>query len=486
MGAKTRLAVRTDEVTGKINPNIYGHFAEHLGKCIYGGIWVGERSKIPNVEGCRTDVVEALRRMGAPVIRWPGGCFADFYHWEDGIGPRRNRPRRVNMWWQQEEPNEFGTDEFLKLCSKVGAEPYICLNVGSGSPAEAASWLEYCNYGGNSYYSRLRARNGRRAPWKVRFWGVGNENWGCGGAFDPESYAHEYRRFSIYLKRLDPSIELVACGHISEDWNLRVMESLKGQIDLVDHLSIHKYFSGGSGIEFSNEDYLKLFLGVDDLEREIRRASEIVDFFAGGRKDIGIVVDEWGVWHPEARVENGLYQQNTLRDALFAASVLNLFNRYCRKVVMANIAQTVNVLQSIALTRGDETVLTPTYHVFDLYKAHMGNDALSFEIDSPEIYDGVRALDVSASLDCGSGELVISVVNRDPESDLELEIELRCGVRPVSCGVSVLTADDVRSYNDFGRAEAVKPSAGSVESLGEKSIYVAPPKSVSLLSFKLW
>ncbi len=485
MNNHAKLVVRTDEVIGRINPNIYGHFAEHLGRCIYNGIWVGEGSKIPNIEGYRKDVLEALRRIKAPVIRWPGGCFGDFYHWEDGIGPRRSRPRRVNIWWLQQESNEFGTDEFLRFCSKVGSEPYICLNVGSGSPGEAASWLEYCNYGGNSHYSKLRAKNGRKSPWGVKYWGVGNENWGCGGAFDPESYAVEYRRFSVYLKRLDPSIELVACGHTSEDWNLRLMESLKDCINLVDHLSIHKYFSRGTEIDFSDEDYFKIFLGVDDLERQICRASDVIDFFAGGKKEIGIIVDEWGMWHPEARTENGLYQQNTLRDALFAASIFNLFNRYCNRVVMANIAQTVNVLQSIALTKGDETVLTPTYYVFDLYKAHMGNDALSFEVDSPEMYSGISAVNASASLNCDSGELVVSVVNRDPKSSLEIEIELRCNVKPVSCEVNVLTAGDVRLHNDFGKDEEVKPSSGSIESLGEKSTYIAPARSVSLLTFKL-
>ncbi|MEM2527224.1 MAG: alpha-L-arabinofuranosidase C-terminal domain-containing protein, partial [Candidatus Bathyarchaeia archaeon] len=349
---KSILNVRLYERIDVIDPKIFGHFIEHLGRCIYPGIWVGKDSNIPNEDGLRRDVVEAFKSVRAPIIRWPGGCFADAYHWEDGIGPVNLRPRRLNIWWGGEESNEFGTDEFIKLCRVVGAEPYICVNVGSGSPSEALAWLEYCNYVGNTKYARLRAENGHPEPYNVIYWGVGNENWGCGGSFDPVYYAWEYRRFATFLKQADPRIKLIVCGHIFGDWNYRVMETLRNFIHLVDYLSIHYYFFRnqqryGDDIKFTDEQYLNLLFDVQHLEYQIKQAIQAIDLFSEGRKDIGIAVDEWGVWHPQATNENGLYQQNTLRDAILAASVLNLFIKYSRKVKIANLAQAVNVLQSI-------------------------------------------------------------------------------------------------------------------------------------------
>ena len=505
MSEKSKLTIRLDKVIGIINPNIYGHFAEHLGRCIYPGIWVGENSKIPNLEGLRKDVVEALKAINPPVVRWPGGCFADSYHWRDGVGPVDQRPRRPNIWWGGEDSNEFGTDEFIKFCRSICAEPYICLNVGSGSPREALSWLEYCNYAGNSSLARLRAENGHPEPYKVKYWGVGNENWGCGGSFDPVYYAWEYRRFATYLKRADPSIQLIACGHISRDWNLRFMEAMRNHIYLLDHLSIHYYFrspSFGDDIKFTDEEYLNLLFDVQNLKYQIQQAINIVDFFSEKRKNIGIVVDEWGTWHPQATVESGLYQQNTLRDAILAAVVLNLFNRYSSKIVMANIAQTVNVLQSLCLTKGKKTILTPTYYIYDLYKSHMGNYALEVETQSPIIMEAhsptsssprftgrklepLQALDASASLSKDGKRLTITLVNQSLDEDLETKIILS-GDKEVKEGeLVILNAHDVRDHNDFDAPNNVTPREEPIKMKRKILNYVVPKHSVNRFNLTL-
>lgn len=502
MGEKSILTVELSEVIGTINPNIYGHFSEHLGRCIYPGIWVGLDSKMPNVQGVRKDLVEALKRVNPPVIRWPGGCFADEYHWKDGIGLIDQRPRRPNISWGGDDSNEFGTDEFMRFCKNIGSEPYVCLNVGSGSPEEASSWLEYCNYAGNSSYSRLRAENGHPQPYGVKYWGVGNENWGCGGSFDPVYYAWEYRRFATYLRRSDPSVQLIACGHTSRDWNLRFMEAMRDHLRLMDHLSIHYYFSGrrnpfGGDVKFTDDEYLNLLFDVQNLEYQIQQAIDIVDFFSERTKNIGIVVDEWGTWHPQATREAGLYQQNTLRDAILAAVVLNLFNRYSTKVVMANIAQTVNVLQSLCLTEGEKTILTPTYHVFDLYKHHMGNDALKVDVKSPIVREAppvvrdtgavpparkpvpLKALDASASRSKDGRSLVITLVNQSLDEDLETEIHL-IGEKEVEKGeLAILEAGDVRDHNDFDLPDKVIPIDEPVKMKGKILNYVAPKHSVN-------
>lgn len=507
MSKTCNITVKLDEQIGAINPHIFGHFIEHLGRCIYPGIWVGEDSKIPNYNGLRKNVVHAFKSIGAPIIRWPGGCFADAYHWEDGVGPREQRPRRLNIWWGGEEPNEFGTDEFMMLCRFTGAEPYICVNVGSGSPSEALAWLEYCNYSGNTKYANLRSKNGHPEPYGVKYWGIGNENWGCGGSFDPVYYAWEYRRFATYLKQADRSIKLIACGHTSRDWNYKFMEALRDHIHLVDYLSIHYYFGNaqryGNDVEFSDEQYLNLLFDVQHLEYQIQQAAFIVDFFSEGRKDIGIAVDEWGVWHPQATVESGLYQQNTLRDAILAASVLNLFIRFSRKVWMANIAQAVNVLQSICLTKGEKTILTPTYHVFNIYQPHMGKIALKADVESPVIREPsekdyvarqrfqrrlkpLKALDAAASISRDESNLVITVVNQSLDEDLDVKVTLS-GNREFQGGsLAVINAVDVRAYNDFDLPDNVRVREEGLEAArGKEFTFRSERHSVSRLILKL-
>lgn len=496
------ITVHVDHVTGTINPNIYGHFIEHLGRCIYPGIWVGPRSRTPHVQGLRKDVIDALQRIQLPVMRWPGGCFADAYHWIDGVGPPHRRPRRPNIWWGGEDSNEFGTDEFLRFCSSIGAEPYLCVNVGSGSPQEAVSWLEYCTYAGSSSYAQLRAAHGHPQPYPVRYWGVGNENWGCGGSFDPASYARAYRRFATYLRRANPSIQLIGCGHTTPDWNLRFMEALRGPrgMRLIDALSIHYYFSGrrnpfGGDVDFTDAEYYNLLFDVQNLEYQIQQASRVMDFFAEPGQTIGLVIDEWGTWHPQATVETGLYQQNTLRDAILAAVVLNLFTRYSRKIVMANLAQTVNVLQSLCLTRGEKTIVTPTYHVFDLYHAHMGNAALLVDVHSPQIpavappsltrtLTPLHAVDASASLGADGTSLVVTLVNQGLDNALDTEIHVVSAQRKeVDTGVArTLAADDVRAHNDFDAPHNLTLHDEAVGLNGTIVHFTAPQHSVTRLS----
>ena len=489
-----KLVIRPGETVATINPNIYGHFAEHLGRCIYDGIWVGRDSAVPNDEGYRKAVLDALRRLKVPVIRWPGGCFADAYHWQDGIGPVEKRPKRWNMWWDQEEPNSFGTDEFLRFCEKVGTAPYICMNVGSGSPEEALAWMEYCNSSRDTHFARLRAANGRAKPYGVRYWGVGNENWGCGGSFDPESYAKEYRRFATYLRRASAGtdVELVACGHTAGNWNARFFEVLRGQRNLVDHISIHHYFRSGDDVAFSDKNYYNLLASVASLEKQIEDAGEAIDDFVGKKRSVGLIVDEWGMWHPQAVTENGLEQQDTLRDAILAACVLNLFNRYASRVSMANIAQTINVLQCVALTEGADTILTPTYHVYDLYKGHMGADLVPCEVDTPPVgaagsatrkMKSVPAVDASASVN--KNKLLVSVVNNDLEASIELKIELSGGAQFRSANLGQLSAADVREYNDAQHPLRVKPVRKRPKASGRAFRYVVPPHSVNTFTFEL-
>lgn len=506
MRGRSLVAVKIDEQIGLIDPNIFGHFIEHLGRCIYPGIWVGKGSRIPNEDGLRRDVVQALKSISAPIIRWPGGCFADAYHWEDGIGPVERRPRGINIWWGGSESNGFGTDEFVHLCRLTGAEPYICVNVGSGSPREALAWLEYCNYSGNSKYADLRSLYGHPEPYKVKYWGVGNENWGCGGSFDPVYYAWEYRRFATFLKQADSSVKLIACGHTTRDWNLRFMEALKDFIHLVDYLSIHYYFGNpqryGGDVNFTDEQYLNLLFDVQILEYQIKQAISIVEFFSEGRKDIGIAVDEWGVWHPQATVESGLYQQNTLRDAILSAAVLNLFINYSRKVRMANLAQAVNVLQSICLTRGEKTVLTPTYHVFKMYQPHMGNWALKVEAESPIIREPsekdfagsarqrrsikpLKALDASASISQDGKNLVITLVNQSLDEDLDVEIVLDGEGEACGGNLTVLNAEDVRAHNDFDFPENVKTREEPLTVKGKTFGFKAQRHSINRLNLKI-
>ena len=481
-----KLTVRLDDVIGTIHPNLYGHFAEHLGRCIYEGFWVGDDCAIPNTHGIRNDTAEAMRKLQAPVIRWPGGCFADDYHWRDGVGPRDERPRRMNLWWHDEESNQFGTDELVDLCRQVGAEPYICLNVGSGTPEEAAAWVEYCNYAGHTTRTGERAASGHPEPFAVRYWGVGNENWGCGGRFYPDDYAREYRRFACYLRgRSSTPIELIACGHTGPDWNRKFLETL-GDLRLIDHLSVHRYYNCGDAVEFSDTEYYNLYPRALQVEADIVEAATAVQLYNRTGRKIGVIVDEWGVWHPEARGDRGLYQRNTLRDALVAAAVFDAFNRQADKLSMANIAQTINVLQCVAQTAGDKMWLTPTYHAFELYKGHMGNASLRVVLDDvPTVEaragDGkvveLAAVGASASLDAGAGTVVVTLQNRHLSEACECAIRLRGGSAE-KVTARILTARDVRDHNGPDAPTRVKAKRFRMDARATTLRATVPPHSL--------
>lgn len=493
--SEATITVLLEEPIARIHPNVYGHFAEHLGACIYEGIWVGPESPIPNVDGIRRDVVDALRRIAPPVLRWPGGCFADDYHWEDGVGPQESRPSTVNLWWGEDiETNAFGTHEFIRLCRLIGAEPYICGNVGSGSPAEMRAWVEYCNFPGDSTLARRRAGNGSPEPFGVRYWGVGNENWGCGGSMTPEHYGAEYRRYATYLKDLGGTeLFLIACGPPGNnpDWTRRLLETVYGESrrpPRLHGLGAHYYCgTAGTATEYTVDEWYTLLhraARVEDLVLQQRAAMDGYD----PRRRVGLIVDEWGTWHPPSpgRHARHLWQQNTLRDGLVAALTLDTFNRHADKVVMANIAQTVNVLQAMILTEGPRMVTTPTFHVYEMYREHQGARAVRAIVDAPAIdvagAEGAALAALSGSASVRDGTLTLSVVNAHAEQPMETEIAIRgAGGATVPVEARTLTHEDIHAHNTFDAPEAVRPSDGRAELDPVGGRYTFPPASVTVL-----
>ena len=465
----TTITINTVQAKGSISRHIYGHFAEHLGRCIYEGLWVGKDSAIPNSDGIRNDVVQALRRINIPNLRWPGGCFADEYHWHDGVGPRAARKRTVNSHWGGViENNHFGTHEFLHLCELLGCEPYIAGNVGGGSPQEMQEWIEYMTFGGASTMADQRRQNGRPEPWRVKYFGVGNENWGCGGNMTAEHYANVYRRYQTYVRNYgDNRVYKIACG--ASDTNYHWTETMMREASrYMDGLSLHYYTvphtwaDKGSATEFTEDDWfitLKKALRMDEI---VTRHSEVMDRYDPDRR-VGLIVDEWGVWH---NVEPGtnpgfLYQQNTLRDALVAGVTLNILNQHCDRVHMANLAQTINVLQALILTQEDRIILTPTYHVFDMYQVHQGAALIetSVEDEAGYIHQGERLpqISVSASRD-EAGTVHVSLCNLDPNAPAEAKLALSGTQAIGQVSGQILTAGDMTSHNTLDQPENLKPT----------------------------
>ncbi|MEH7480935.1 alpha-N-arabinofuranosidase [Neobacillus drentensis] len=463
------VIINADIQKGKINKNIYGHFAEHLGRCIYEGIWVGEDSSIPNTKGIRNDVLAALKNIKVPVLRWPGGCFADEYHWKDGIGPKENRKRMVNTHWGGVvENNHFGTHEFMLLCELLESEPYICGNVGSGTVQEMSEWVEYMTFEGESPMANWRRENGREEPWKLTYFGVGNENWGCGGNMRPEYYADLYRRYQTYVRNYgNNKVYKIAGGANVDDYNWTEV-LMKNAHWLMDGLSLHYYtipgdfwLGKGSAIDFPEDEWfitMKKALHMDEL---ITKHSTIMDKY-DPQKRIGMIIDEWGTWFD---VEPGtnpgfLYQQNTIRDALVAGLHFNIFHNHADRVQMTNIAQTVNVLQAMILTEGEKMILTPTYHVFDMYKVHQDAELLAVDSSFGTYeYNGetLPQVTVSASKNA-EGKIHVSLCNIDHQNGAELDLDLR-GINAANTKVSgtIITADTMNSHNTFEQPDVVKP-----------------------------
>ena len=487
---KGKLVINADLGTETINRHIYGHFSEHLGRCIYGGYWVGEDSEIVNTRGIRNDVVSALKATNIPNLRWPGGCFADEYHWMDGIGPGEQRPTMVNTHWGGvTEDNSFGTHEFLDLCEQLETEPYICGNVGSGSVEEMSEWIEYINFDGVSPMANLRRVNGREEPWDVRYWGVGNENWGCGGRMTAEFYADQYRRYAVYCRNYGESrLKRIAGGANSTDyhWTETLMKEIPHS--MMYGISLHYYttdWSGkGSATEFGEAEYAKTLDMCLSIEDVLDRHINIMDVYDPEQK-VALIVDEWGTWHD---VEPGtnpgfLYQQNTMRDAIVAALSLNYFNERADRIKMANIAQTVNVLQALILTDEAKMLLTPTYHVFEMFKVHQDATLLPAFLETPDYeFDGRSnpMLSVSASKD-DQEKIHISIINIDPNQSNHLSIDLR-GADPGSVSGRILTADEISSLNTFENPEQVKPGEFEVGSFKKGLLETTiPPKSIVVL-----
>ena len=484
------LVIHPDVKGARIEKEVYGNFSEHLGRCIYGGVYVGENSDIPNVNGMRKDVVEALKEMKLPVLRWPGGCFADEYHWKDGIGPKEERKKMINTHWGGVvEDNSFGTHEFFELCRQIGCEPYINGNVGSGSVQEMNEWIEYMTFDGLSPMASLREKNGQKEPWKLKYFAVGNENWGCGGNMRPEFYADQFRRYATYCRNYGSNkLFKIACGPSEDDqeWTEVLM---KNAARYMDGLSMHYYTvpgnweHKGSATEFDEKDWYVTLYKALKIGEIIRHHKNIMDRY-DPEKRIALVVDEWGTWFD---VEPGtnpgfLYQQSTMRDALVAGVTLNIFNKNADRVRMANIAQLANVLQSVVLTEGNRMVKTPTYHVFRMFSAHQGAELLSSVMDQDCIgEEGAFVPDVTESASLSAdGSITVTLNNLSVSEEKSVEIAL-AGKKITSASGEILTAD-FRAHNTFENPEAVVPSVlEGLKPADGKLTLTLPAASVAVL-----
>ena len=491
--APARLTLRADQVRDTISRHIYGHFAEHLGRLVYDGVWSRRSPSEP--WRMRDDVVQALRRLRVPNVRWPGGCFADYYHWRDGVGPREQRPSVVNNnWGGVTEDNGVGTHEYLALAEALGAEPFVVGNLGSGTVAEMHDWWEYLNHPGRSPMADLRRRNGREQPFNVRFWGLGNESWGCGGNMRPEYYADELRRYASFLPAYgDVRPFRVAVGPTDDDyrWTEVVMREAGHMIDGLDlhhYTIVGTWAAKGPATGFTEAQWFRAMRSALAVDEMIRRHAAIMDKY-DPQKRVALIVGEWGTWHDPAPGTNPgfLEQQNTLRDALVAAASLDVFNRHANRVRGANIAQMVNVLQAMILTQGERMLLTPTYHVFEMYTVHHDAVLLPLTVASPGWYgfgaDSVPAVSASASRD-RRGVVHMTLSNLDPVRARPVVVALE-GLRVAGATGRVLTGPAMDSHNTFERPEAVAPApfAGARVADGRLSVAL-PPRSVVVLELR--
>jgi alpha-L-arabinofuranosidase len=487
-----KVTVNAEQKKGKINKNIYGHFSEHLGRCIYGGIWVGKDSPIPNTDGMRNDVIEALKDMKIPVLRWPGGCFADEYHWMDGIGPIEKRPTMINTHWGGiTENNHFGTHEFMRFCELIDAEPYINGNLGSGTVQEMQQWVEYMTFDGISPMANLRKENGQEQPWKLTYFGIGNENWGCGGNMEPEYYADEYRRYATYVRNFgENTVYKIACGPNGDNYNWTDV-LMKKVANHMNALTLHHYTlpTGewkvkGSATVFEENEWFSTMQKTLYMDEMITKHTAIMDKYDKDKK-VALIVDEWGTWYD---VEPGtnpgfLFQQNTLRDALVAGINLNIFNNHCDRVQMANIAQLVNVLQSVIFTEGDKMLLTPTYHIFKMFNVHQDAELLDTRVINDDYIvgdDKLPQVNISSSIDA-DGKIHISICNLDPIKPAELDCDLIGDIRTKVTG-RIVTANEMNAMNTFDNPKTVTESQFVGAKLVKNNLTVTlPAKSVVVL-----
>lgn len=467
--AQNNITIAVAAAKDTINKNIYGHFAEHLGRCIYDGIYVGEgNQKIKNKNGIRLDIVDALKKLKVPVLRWPGGCFADNYHWQDAIGPKTKRKPIENVsWGNVREDNAFGTHEFLELCEMLKAEPYLAVNMGSGTVQEASEWVQYVNHAnGTSLLTDKRKQNGRANPWNVKYWGVGNESWDCGGHMTVDYYINEYKRYATFMTSYSNTEGLfrIAVGPGTEDydWTESLMKNIP--LKMIDGISVHHYSvinwsDKGSATNFSEAEYFRTMEQAWRMETFVAKNSAVMDKY-DPQKKVDLIVDEWGGWYePQPGTnKNFLYQQNTMRDAMIAGLTLNIFNNHADRVRMANLAQIVNVLQAVILTKDEKMLLTPTYHVMEMYNVHQDALMLPLTVTSNDYQlagKKIKAVNASASKD-KNGNVHISLVNIDAQIEQQIKIDLG-GLNARSVTGRILTSGKVQDYNSFEQPQKIKP-----------------------------
>jgi alpha-N-arabinofuranosidase len=485
---------------GAINKNIYGHFSEHIGGVFYDGLWVGEDSPVPNIRGFRKSLVESFKKINPPVLRWPGGCFAETYDWRDGIGERSKRPTTVNWWYKDDkrvEPNQVGTHEFADFCRLVGAEPYFAANITSTTPLEIRNWIEYCNFPENlSSLSKLRGANGDAAPLNIKYWGIGNENWGGGGNMTPQMYAREFKRYREVCHSVNDGCKFIACGPNGHDfnWTKGFFEEYRYNSDWQGSFYgfAPHYYCGSAGhpLTFNEDEYYQMLSQANGMQDLLTRHRAIMDYY-DPKRTLGLVVDEWGCWHQggtgPSKGYNLFEQQSTIRDALVAGLTLNIFNNNCDIVVMANVAQLCNNLHSLYLAGKDNFVETPNYFVFDMFKSHQGAKQIQviddFEIIKVKDRADIKSVSASASV-TDDGNITITLVNMDYNQEKDVKLTSFGGEFSGTADITILTADDPRTHNSFENPKAVQPVSYS-KTLNSGDTVVLPKSSVVSIVIKI-
>jgi alpha-N-arabinofuranosidase len=495
-GATLNVKVLLGESTARIKPTIYSQFAEHIGGVIYDGIWVGRDSKIPNVDGIRKDTIEHVKRLGSVVVRWPGGCFADRYHWRDGIGPAAKRPRRFGRWREETESNQFGTHEFARFCRLAGAEPYFAANIGTGTAEEFQQWVEYCNApAGATTLADERVDNGDHDPLGVRYWGVGNESWGCGGKFTPEDYCTEYRKFTEWVPGYGQPLYLIAAGPNGNDvnWTRRFFKKWADYARAPIQGWAPHYYCGTTGhaLKFTVDQWYEMLHKANQMEKLINDQWAALGEF-DTKHNIKLIVDEWGAWHPEGTEINKRHlfeQMGCLRDALVAALTLDTFNRHADKVDMANIAQLVNNLHSLLLADGDRFVATPTFYVYEMYRPHHGAEGVRLDIETADVSFKAAGQEQKIFRLAGSAsrmaqDVAITLVHTHASEPVETTIQLRGG-SAAEVKATRLTHDSLNAHNTFEHPEVVRPTTEALDGRGESLRVVLPPASVTRIDVRL-